>query len=84
MLQNTKAKKYSYGILNSSDFKAKIISNGVGGLQVEFDGQAIHAQLIGTFNAYNLLAIYSTAILLGGQRRSFSPNVRVENGSREI
>ena len=65
MLQNTKAKKYSYGILNSSDFKAKIISNGVGGLQVEFDGQAIHAQLIGSFNAYNLLAIYSTAILLG-------------------
>ena len=65
MLQNTKAKKYSYGILNSADFKSKIISNGIGGLQVEFDGQAIHAQLIGTFNAYNLLAIYATAILLG-------------------
>lgn len=68
MLQNTKAKKYSYGILNASDFKAKIMSNGIGGLQVEFDGQAMHAQLIGTFNAYNLLAIYATAILLGEEK----------------
>jgi UDP-N-acetylmuramoyl-L-alanyl-D-glutamate--2,6-diaminopimelate ligase len=68
MLQNSKAKKYTYGILNASDFKAKIISNGIGGLQVEFDGQAIHAQLIGNFNAYNLLAIYATAILLGEEK----------------
>ncbi|MHA8050960.1 UDP-N-acetylmuramoyl-L-alanyl-D-glutamate--2,6-diaminopimelate ligase [Aquirufa sp. ROCK-SH2] len=65
MLQNTKAKKFSYGLLNSADFKAKIISNSIAGLQLELDGQAIHAQLIGLFNAYNLLAIYSTAILLG-------------------
>ena len=65
MLQNTRAKKYSYGLLNAADFKAKIISNGIGGLQLEIDGQAMHAQLIGTFNAYNLLAIYATAILLG-------------------
>ena len=65
MLQNTQAKKYSYGLLNAADFKAKIISNGIGGLQLEIVGQAMHAQLIGTFNAYNLLAIYATAILLG-------------------
>lgn len=65
MLQNTKAKKYSYGLLNSADFKAKILSNSIAGLQLELDGLAIHAQLIGLFNAYNLLAIYSTAILLG-------------------
>jgi UDP-N-acetylmuramoyl-L-alanyl-D-glutamate--2,6-diaminopimelate ligase len=65
MLQNTKAKKYSYGLLNTADFKAKIISNDLTGLQLELDGQEVHAQLIGMFNAYNLLAIYSTAILLG-------------------
>jgi len=65
MLQNTKAKKYTYGLFNSADFKAKIVSNSISGLQLELDGQAIHAQLIGSFNAYNLLAIYSTAILLG-------------------
>lgn len=65
MLQNTQAKKYSYGLLNAADFKAKIISNGIGGLQLEIEGKAMHAQLIGTFNAYNLLAIYATAMLLG-------------------
>lgn len=65
MLQNTAARKYSYGILNAADFKAKIKANVISGLQVEFDGIEIHAQLIGLFNAYNLLAIYATAILLG-------------------
>jgi UDP-N-acetylmuramoyl-L-alanyl-D-glutamate--2,6-diaminopimelate ligase len=65
MLQNTLAKKYSYGLLNSADYKAKIISNGIGGLQLDMEGKVMHAQLIGTVNAYNLLAIYATAILLG-------------------
>jgi UDP-N-acetylmuramoyl-L-alanyl-D-glutamate--2,6-diaminopimelate ligase len=65
MLQNTLAKKYSYGLLNSADYKAKIISNGIGGLQLDMEGKVMHAQLIGTFNAYNLLAIYATAMLLG-------------------
>jgi UDP-N-acetylmuramoyl-L-alanyl-D-glutamate--2,6-diaminopimelate ligase len=65
MLQNTKAQKYSYGILESADFKAKIKANVLSGLQLELDGNEIHAQLIGQFNAYNLLAIYATAILLG-------------------
>ena len=65
MLQNTKAQKASYGILESADFKAKIKANVLSGLQLELDGSEIHAQLIGQFNAYNLLAIYATAILLG-------------------
>jgi len=65
MLQNTKAQKYSYGILESADFKAKIKANVLSGLQLDLDGNEIHAQLIGQFNAYNLLAIYATAILLG-------------------
>jgi UDP-N-acetylmuramoyl-L-alanyl-D-glutamate--2,6-diaminopimelate ligase len=68
MLQNTKATKSSYGILESADFKAKVKANVLSGLQLELDGQEIHAQLIGQFNAYNLLAIYATAILLGEQK----------------
>jgi UDP-N-acetylmuramoyl-L-alanyl-D-glutamate--2,6-diaminopimelate ligase len=65
MLQNTKAHKVSYGILETADYKAKIKANVLSGLQLELDGSEIHAQLIGQFNAYNLLAIYATAILLG-------------------
>lgn len=68
MLQNTKATKSTYGILESADFKAKIKANVLSGLQIELDGQEIHAQLIGQFNAYNLLAIYATSILLGEQK----------------
>jgi UDP-N-acetylmuramoyl-L-alanyl-D-glutamate--2,6-diaminopimelate ligase len=65
MLQNTKAHKVTYGILEAADFKAKIKANVLSGLQIELDGSEIHAQLIGQFNAYNLLAIYASAILLG-------------------
>ena len=65
MLQNTKAKRVSYGILESADFKAKIKANVLSGLLLELDGKEVHTQLIGQFNAYNLLAIYSTAVLLG-------------------
>jgi UDP-N-acetylmuramoyl-L-alanyl-D-glutamate--2,6-diaminopimelate ligase len=65
MLQNTKANKVTYGILEAADFKAKIKANVLSGLQIELDGSEIHAQLIGQFNAYNLLAIYASAILLG-------------------
>lgn len=65
MLQNTKANKVTYGILEAADFKAKIKANVLSGLQIELDGREIHAQLIGQFNAYNLLAIYASAILLG-------------------
>ena len=69
MLQNTAAKKYTYGILNAADYKAKVKANVISGLEIEFDGQAIHAQLIGSFNAYNLLAIYATALLLGEDKQ---------------
>ncbi len=65
MLQNTKAQKSSYGILESADFKAQVKANVLSGLQLALDGQEIHTQLIGQFNAYNLLAIYATARLLG-------------------
>jgi len=65
MLQNTKAQKKTFGILNIADFKGKVLANEITGLQLDFDKKTFHAQLIGNFNAYNLLCIYATAILLG-------------------
>jgi UDP-N-acetylmuramoyl-L-alanyl-D-glutamate--2,6-diaminopimelate ligase len=65
MLQNTKAKKYSYALKKVADFKAKILGNSLLGLQLLIDGQEFHARMIGEFNAYNLLAVYSIAVLLG-------------------
>ena len=64
MLQNCKAKKHSYALKKVADFKAKIIENGLLGLHLIVDGQQFHARMIGEFNAYNLLAVYSAAVLL--------------------
>ena len=66
MLQNTKAKKQSYALKRVADFKGKLISNTLQGLEMEIDNNAdVWFRLIGDFNAYNLLAVYATAILLG-------------------
>jgi len=64
MLQNTKAGKYTYGIKNMASFKGKIIENGFEGMMMNVDGSEIYSLLSGKFNAYNILAIYSTALLL--------------------
>lgn len=68
MLQNTKASKYTYALKSAADFKAKILENTFAGLLLNLDGQEIYTRLIGEFNAYNLLAIYATAILLGEEK----------------
>ena len=65
MLQNTKAKKYSYAVRKMADFKAKINENSLLGLQLSINGREFYSRLIGEFNAYNLLAVYGTAVLLG-------------------
>jgi UDP-N-acetylmuramoyl-L-alanyl-D-glutamate--2,6-diaminopimelate ligase len=70
MLQNTKASKHSYALKNPADFKAKIIENNFSGLQLNIDGVDVWFKLIGNFNAYNLLAIYATSILLGENKDS--------------
>lgn len=65
MMQNTKAKKHSFGLKKMVDFKGKIISNTIEGLELEIGGKTVWFKLIGDFNAYNLLAVYGAAVLLG-------------------
>jgi UDP-N-acetylmuramoyl-L-alanyl-D-glutamate--2,6-diaminopimelate ligase len=65
MMQNTKATKYSYGLKKMVDFKGKIISNTIEGLELEVGGKNVWFKLIGDFNAYNVLAVYGAAVLLG-------------------
>lgn len=64
MLQNTKARKKTYSLKGVSDFKCKIIENDFEGLMLNIDGQELCSKLIGSFNAYNLLAVYAAAVLL--------------------
>jgi len=64
MLQNTKAHKKTYALKQIADFKAKIIENQFSGLHLDIDNEDVYFKLVGSFNAYNLLAAYGTAILL--------------------
>lgn len=65
MLQNTKAKKLTYALKSYADYRAQILENQLSGLLLKINDQEVWVRLIGSFNAYNLLAIYGTAIQLG-------------------
>jgi len=68
MLQNTKAKKYSYGLKSIADFKCRVIENHLNGLLLSIDNQEVWVKLIGSFNAYNVLVVYAIALLLKQDR----------------
>lgn len=65
MLQNTKAKKKTYALQTMADYKAKVLESGFGGLHLVIDNRDLFSQLIGGFNAYNVLLVYATAVELG-------------------
>lgn len=69
MLQNTQARKYSYGLKKPADFKSKIIENSLTGLHLELNGMELFVRLIGEFNAYNLTAAYAVGALLSEGNR---------------
>ncbi len=65
MLQNTRATKQTFGLKKMVDFKGKIITNSIEGLELEVGGKNVWFKIVGDFNAYNLLGVYGAAMLLG-------------------
>ncbi|MBK9291354.1 MAG: UDP-N-acetylmuramoyl-L-alanyl-D-glutamate--2,6-diaminopimelate ligase [Bacteroidetes bacterium] len=65
MTQNTRARIFSYALKSDADFRARVLENQFEGLLLHIDGREVMTRLIGRFNAYNLLAIYAAARLLG-------------------
>lgn len=65
MIQNTIAKKYTYALKSYADYRAKILENQLNGLLLKIGDNEVWVKLIGQFNAYNMLAIYAAAGLLG-------------------
>ena len=65
VVQNTKAKIFSYALKRPADFKVKIIENELCGLNLQVNGKEFLTRLIGRFNAYNIVAVYGCALLLG-------------------
>lgn len=65
MLQNSKAKKYTYSLRSMADFKTRIIEHGFEGMLLEMNDRDVNVSFIGKFNASNLSAVFGTAVLLG-------------------
>jgi UDP-N-acetylmuramoyl-L-alanyl-D-glutamate--2,6-diaminopimelate ligase len=65
MLQNTKAKKITYALKSYADYKAQILENQLSGLLLKINDNEVWVKLIGSFNAYNLLAIFAVAVEMG-------------------
>lgn len=65
MLQNTKAKKYTYSLHNMADFKTKILEFGFEGMLLDMNDREVNVSFIGKFNASNLSAVFGAAVLLG-------------------
>ncbi len=68
MIEDIEAKKYFYGFGEETeflDFYGKILKLDFSGLELDFNGEKVHSKLLGKFNAYNLLAVWSTCKLLG-------------------
>jgi len=81
MLQNTDAKKYYFSLKTVADFKGKILDNSLTGLLMVVNEQEVHFRLIGEFNAYNLMAVYGTAICLGEDRHEVLRNLSMLTGA---
>lgn len=79
MLQNTLAKKYTYALKTGADFKLKILENTLNGLHLKIDQHEVSTQLLGSFNAYNLLAVYATAMLLGESQKAILKAISILN-----
>ncbi|GGF21259.1 UDP-N-acetylmuramoyl-L-alanyl-D-glutamate--2,6-diaminopimelate ligase [Echinicola rosea] len=65
MMQNTKASKHTFGLKYPTDFKAKVLSNTLQGLELDINGRQAWFRMIGEFNAYNICSVMGVSILLG-------------------
>ena len=68
MLQNTAAAKMTYSCRSMADHNCRILEQSPEGMLIKIDGTEMWSRLVGAHNAYNLLAIYCTALALGEDR----------------
>lgn len=69
MLQNCKARHYTFSIKGMADFRCSVIEQNFQGMLLRITGQEVWTKFIGDYNASNLLAVYATAVLLGADSR---------------
>ena len=79
MVQNTKARVYTYSLRNDADFKGRVLETRLDGTLLMLNGKEVEVQFTGRFNAYNLTAVYGASILTG-----FNPDEVIVNMSRLV
>ena len=79
MVQNTKAKVYTYSLRSDADFKGKVLETRLDGTLMLLNGREVEVQFTGRFNAYNLTDVYGASILSG-----FDPEEVIVNMSRLV
>ena len=73
MVQNCMANIKTYAMKSFADFSCKILEISFEGMLLKIDKQEVWTKFIGEFNAYNFLAVYSTAILLNAKNEEIMP-----------
>ena len=69
MLQNCKARHYTFSVRGMADYRCNIIEQSFGGMGLKIQGEEVWTRFIGDFNASNLLAVYSASELLGAAKK---------------
>ena len=82
MLQNTSAHKKTYGLKSMADYKARIMENQFEGMLLQIDGEEVWFKMVGSFNAYNILAVYATAMLLEQDKTKILTSLSKLTGAR--
>ncbi len=65
MLQNTRARKYTYSLRTVADFRGRVIESRLDGTLMSFNGREVDVLFTGRFNACNLTAVFGASVLLG-------------------
>jgi len=80
MVQNTKASRYTYALKSPADFHCKVLESDFAGLLLKMDNDEVWFNLVGQFNAYNLLAVYSVAFILEVDRQDILMHLSKQEG----
>lgn len=82
MLQNTQASTHTFALKQLAEFKGKLLSCGLQGIEMHIDNFPVWFKLIGEFNAYNILGVYATAVLLGENKENVLATLSAVSGAK--
>jgi UDP-N-acetylmuramoyl-L-alanyl-D-glutamate--2,6-diaminopimelate ligase len=69
MIQNCKARKYTFSTKGIADFRCNVIEQDFSGMDLRIQGEELWTRFIGDYNASNLIAVFAASELLGGSRK---------------